>query len=90
MIFDVMVREGFNHRNKQMVNTYRYHDSQLNNSLRKMQELGCFIIGVIPLFRSKEDKQGELKDLNGQFVRNIFDVPENDELYDPDFVDWNF
>lgn len=54
MIFDVMVRQGFNQSQKQIVSVSRIRDISLNLYLRKVQEEGKYIISVIPLFRKKE------------------------------------
>ena len=57
MIWDVMVRQGFNDKGKQIVYIYRVHKTNLNAYLRLVQDKGGYIISVnelIPLFRKKE------------------------------------
>lgn len=58
MIFDVMVREGYKYSeqqkcNVQVINVYRVRDSALSAYLRNVQDVGHYIVSVIPLFRSK-------------------------------------
>lgn len=53
MIFDVMVRSGWNENGKPVISVYRYHDSKLGECLRNIQEAGQYIITVIPLFKPK-------------------------------------
>ena len=54
MICDVMVRQGFNDKGKQIIFVSRIHDSSLGTYLRLVQDKGGYIISVIPLFRKKE------------------------------------
>ena len=75
MIFDVMIREGTNRLGKQMVNTYRYHDSQLSSCLRNLQNVGLYIVGVIPLFMTKKK---EKKDVAQQYIdESLYDNMED-------------
>lgn len=55
MIFDVMVREGFNAVGKQIISVLRIRDISLNVYLRKVQDEKKYIIAVIPLFRKREE-----------------------------------
>ena len=71
MIFDVMIREGTNHLGKQMVNTYRYHDSQLSSCIRNIQNVNLYIVGVIPLFRNKQ------VDIAQQYIDGTLDKNED-------------
>ena len=71
MIFDVMIREGTNHLGKQMVNTYRYHDSQLSSCIRNIQNVNLYIVGVIPLFRNKQ------VDIAQQYIDGTLDKIED-------------
>lgn len=70
MILEVMVREGHNAIGKQMVNTYRYHDSRLSHCIRSIQNCGYYIVGVIPLFRNKE------KDVAQRYIDDTLDELE--------------
>lgn len=53
MIFDVIIREGFNEENKPVLMTRRVHDSTLSNFVRDVQDSGKYVFGIIPLFKSK-------------------------------------
>ena len=75
MILEVMVREGYNRLGKQMVNNYRYHDSQLSYVIRNMQNMGVYITGVTPLFRDKS------KDVVQKYVDDMLNE------VDPEHVD---
>lgn len=56
MIFDVMVREGYNAANKQRINVHRVHDSRLGEFIRKVQDAQHYVYSVIPLFRNRFQK----------------------------------
>lgn len=57
MIFDVMVREGYNAAQKQRINVHRVHDSRLGEFIRKVQDAQQYVYSVIPLFRNRFPKQ---------------------------------
>lgn len=59
MIFDVMVRQGFNAVGKQIISVSRIRDSSLNMYLRKVQDEKKYILAVIPLFRKKENRESQ-------------------------------
>jgi len=46
MIFDVLLREGFNESNKQKINNYRVPEKELSAFLRKAQLDGNYIVGI--------------------------------------------
>ena len=54
MMFDVMVKAGKNVAGKDIFNVYRVHDTTLSSYLRNVQDVGYYVVAVIPLFRKKE------------------------------------
>ena len=58
MIFDVMIKAGKNEAGKDVYNVYRVRDSALSAYLRNVQDVGHYIVSVIPLFRSKMKQMG--------------------------------
>lgn len=70
-MFDVMVREGFNDKGKQIINVYRWHDTRLSEYLRDVQNNGKFIISVIPLFRHKKELDKETIEAIQEFKKEI-------------------
>lgn len=66
MWYDVMIRVNTEDINmKQIVHTYRVRLQELNNHLRRNQDAGHYILGVIPLFRGKDNEDvtaNEIKD----------------------------
>lgn len=68
MIFDVMVREGFNEKGKMVINVYRYHDTILSKCIRNIQESGAYVYAVIPLFRNKYTQEKNKQVSNNELV----------------------
>lgn len=54
MIFDVMLRIGQNAAGKDVMSVARVHDAVLSSYLRNVQDVGYYIISVIPLFKKKD------------------------------------
>lgn len=75
MIFDVIVRQGYNDKGKQVINVSRIHDAGLNTYLRIVQDKGGYIISVIPLFRVKRQEKKE--EINRQ-TQEMVDFAEED------------
>lgn len=71
MIFDVIIREGFNDKGKQIINVFRIHDTSLSAYLRSVQDKGGYIISVIPLFRKKEEPSREVVEAIKQFKKEL-------------------
>ena len=60
MIFDVIVRQGYNESGKQIITISRIHTISLDLYLRKVQNEGKYIISVrllIPLFKKREQSR---------------------------------
>lgn len=72
MIFDVVVRVGKNAAGKDIFNVCRVHDAALSQYLRNVQDVGHYIISVIPLFRKKENIRIEKDDEEGETEHFIF------------------
>jgi hypothetical protein len=62
MVFDVMIRAGKNAAGKDVYNVRRVHDRELSSFLRSTQNVGDYIVSVIPLFRPK------LKDVVSRYI----------------------
>lgn len=78
MMFDVMVKAGKNTVGKDIFNVYRVHDSTLSSYLRNVQDVGYYIVAVIPLFRKKEqiidrDDENRILDISETYYRKDID-----------------
>ena len=75
MMYDVMVREGYNEKGKQIVNVYRYHDTILNMCLRNIQNAGAYIYAVTALHMTPEQKEKrrieKMRDQEQEMVHSI-------------------
>lgn len=58
MMFDVMIRDGFNDRGKAIVSIHRVRDNNLAYFLREQQDLGKYVLSVIPLFKNNKKSNG--------------------------------
>lgn len=60
MVFDVMIREGYNDDGKVIIKVDRVHQMMLSSYLRREQDEGKYVFAVIPLFKKKtfEDNNG--------------------------------
>jgi len=71
MMFDVMVKAGKNVAGKDIFNVYRVHDTTLSSYLRNVQDVGYYVVAVIPLFRKKEQILNRDPEESGISVLNI-------------------
>ena len=71
MMFDVMVKAGKNVAGKDIFNVYRVHDTTLSSYLRNVQDVGYYVVAVIPLFRKKEQILNRDPEESGISVPNI-------------------
>jgi hypothetical protein len=70
-MFDVMVKAGKNVAGKDIFNVYRVHDTTLSSYLRNVQDVGYYVVAVIPLFRKKEQILNRDPEESGISVLNI-------------------
>ena len=83
MWYDVMVRVNETVNEKQVVNTYRVHLQKLNNYLRNVQDVGHYVLGVIPLFKAKTDISGMFQRATGFADKDMLSgLTEQDLLLD--------
>jgi hypothetical protein len=87
MIFDVMIREGYNDKGKQIISISRIRDISLNLYLRKVQDEKKYIISVtplVPLFKRIGGNAMYVNKTSSDEAKQIIEMREQVDQIDPD------